>query len=159
RDHIFGRTSAYKAFLQPSTLIHSLERVTPLRQLITKAFKLARDVPWIRQECGMMLYDFIQNLEPSEEGTAIYADAILEELVAGGLAKTPEGVAIWLAVRSKDLKVSFPAHIWHKNDPLCPKERKALAVALKEKNQGFDNDADPTHLVKSGSWQANVSFA
>ena len=94
----------------------------------------------------MMLCDFIQNLEPLEEGAATYVDAILEELVASGLAKTPEGVAIWLAVRSKDLKVSFPAYIWHKNDPLCRKERQALAAALKEKSQGFDSDANPTHF-------------
>lgn len=134
--------------------------MTPHKQLITKAFKLARDVPWIRQECGMMLCDFIENLEPLEQDVVIYTDTILEELVASGLAKTPEGVAIWLAVRSKNLKkVSFPAHIWHKNDPLCPKERQALAAALKEKSQGFDSDSNPTHLVKSGSWQANVNFA
>jgi hypothetical protein len=107
----------------------------------------------------MMLCDFIQNLEPLEEGAATYVDAILEELVASGLAKTPEGVAIWLAVRSKDLKVSFPAYIWHKNDPLCRKERQALAAALKEKSQGFDSDANPTHFVKSGSWRAYVNFA
>ena len=133
--------------------------MTPHKRLLTNAFKLARDVPWIRQECGMMLCDFIQNLEPSEQGAVTYADAILEELVASGLAKTPEGVAIWLTVRSKDLKVSFPAHTWHRNDPLCSKERQTLAAALKEKSQGSDSDANPTHLVKSGTWQANVNFA
>lgn len=107
----------------------------------------------------MMLYDFVQNLEPSDEGAAVYADAILEELVANGLAKTPEGVAIWLAVRSKGLKASFPTNIWHENDPLCPKERRALAGALREKSHGSDSDTNPTHLFKPGSWQANVNFA
>lgn len=155
RDHLFGRVSAYKAVTQSAILHRPGDRLGLFKQFLGKVFPIARDVPWLRQECGMMLCDAVNDLDSPD-----YATALLCKLVEHGLAKTPEGIVIWLAVRSKDFGVTFPTKIWHKNDPLNHKERAHLARVLKESGQELTSqDEDPQRLLKSGAWHAHPNFA
>lgn len=141
--------------MQSSILRKSTDRVDLLKQLLDKVYGIARDVPWLRQECGMTLCDLAIDLEPLD-----YANSLLEKLVEYDLVKTPEGVAIWLAVRSKWLDASYPPNVWHNDDPLHRKEMRALADVLKEggkKSQPEDEDAH--RAAKTGTWYANANFA
>jgi len=155
RDHLFGRVSAYKAVIQSSILHDSSGRVDLFIELLNKVFTLARDVSWLRQECGMMLCEVVKDLDSSN-----YANTILDKLIEYGLARTPEGVAIWLAIRSQGLDVTYPPKIWHKNDPLHRKEMKNLAAILKEsRHSSHSQDDDLQPLAKTGVWNANANFA
>jgi len=155
RDHLFGRVSAYKAVIQSSILHDSSSREGLFTELLNKVFALARDVSWLRQECGMMLCEVVKDLDSSN-----HANTILDQLVEYGLARTPEGVAVWLAIRSQDLDVTYPPRIWHKNDPLHRKEMKHLAAVLKEsRHSSQSQDEDPQPLAKTGVWNANANFA
>lgn len=155
RDHLFGRVSAYKAVMQSAILFKPGERLGLFKQSLDKVLPMARDIPWLRQECGMMLCDAVKDLDSPS-----YATALLEKLVEYGLAKTPEGVSIWLAVRSRDLDVTYPAKVWHKNDPLNRKERAQLARVLKESGQEpTSQDEDSQRLLKAGAWHAHPKFA
>ncbi|KAK4991875.1 DNA-directed DNA polymerase [Elasticomyces elasticus] len=60
-----------------------------------------------------------------------FALEILTSLCACGLAKTPEGVAIWLTAVSLFPDLQLPNGVWQKQDPLDSKNRTALAQIMR----------------------------
>jgi DNA polymerase phi len=117
---------------------------------------MARDVPWLREECGMVLVDAVRSLK----GQARYqecANQVIERLNAFKLTSTPEGVAIWLTVRERFENV-LPEGVWHSKDPLSRKERTRLAKILKESYQRTPEDGG-SDAVKSGTTSPNPTFA
>lgn len=117
---------------------------------------MARDIPWLREECGIILVEAAMGLG----GRVAYqecAKAIIEKLAAFKLVYTPEGVATWLTVQLSYDSV-LPDSIWHSKDPLSKRERIRLAKALRENyHEGPHNAKDET--VKSGGSSPNPSFA
>jgi DNA polymerase phi len=117
---------------------------------------MARDVPWLREECGMVLVDAVRSLQ----GQARYqecANQVIGRLNAFKLTSTPEGVAIWLTVRERFEKV-LPEGVWYSKDPLSRKERTRLAKILKESYQRTPEDGS-SDAVKSGTTSPNPTFA
>lgn len=116
---------------------------------------MARDIPWLREECGMVLVEAVKSLQ----GQAQYqecAKEVIDRLVAFKLVSTPEGVAIWLTVQ-ENYETVLPEGIWHGKDPLSKKERARLAKALKENYQGAaENGGD--EAIKSAAANPNPTF-
>ncbi|QDS71801.1 hypothetical protein FKW77_009483 [Venturia effusa] len=156
KDHLFGRVSAYKALLQSTAFLQSeaaqSEHWPNLLDFITA---LARDTPWLREECCSMLCEFIKTQDPT---ATKYIHDILPKIVSHDLARTPGGVAIWLCLKSRFPTSPLPEDVWKKNDPLCTKERPNLAKVMCE-SVSHESDDNKAKKAKSGTWQARPSFA
>lgn len=102
-----------------------------------------------------MLY---QSLECSP--TLAYIQTVIDKLRSAGLAKTPEGVAIWIAIQKQFPSVTVPNGVWHNNTPLHQKEKSQLALILKEASVSeLDVTESDARTTQRGSWSANVHFA
>ena len=118
-------------------------------------YDLAKKKPWLREQCGFVLY---QSLEPPT--TLAFVQTVIDKLQSVGLAKTPEGVAIWIAIQQKFPSVNVPNGVWHGNSPLHRKEKSKLALVLKEASVSeLDDTKSDTKSTQRGSWSANVHFA
>ncbi|KAK5004706.1 hypothetical protein LTR28_008568, partial [Elasticomyces elasticus] len=69
--------------------------------------------------------------ETTDKMDHAFALEILTSLCARGLAKTPEGVAIWLTAVSLFPNLQLPSGVWQKQDPLNSKNRTALAQIMR----------------------------
>jgi DNA polymerase phi len=125
-------------------------------KLLEHVYGMARDVPWLREECGMVLVEAVKSLQGQDQYQEC-AKAVIGRLTAFKLASTPEGVAIWLTVQQSFEDV-LPEGIWHGKDPLAKKERTRLAKILKENYQGAQEDGT-SDAVKSGTASPNPTFA
>ena len=91
---------------------------------------LAGEVPWLREECGLILCDSVRTITSvSTEQRPL--DDLVEKLRATNLIRTPEGVAIWLTIRSLASEFRLPKGIWRDQDPLCVPELPSLAKVMK----------------------------
>ena len=88
-----------------------------------------------------------------------YASRILDKLHSHRLAKTPEGIAIWLAVLSKYPKAALPMGVWHHEDPLSQCEKTVLAQVLREAPSQIVSLDEGQMATQTGRWNAKVHFA
>jgi DNA polymerase phi len=125
-------------------------------KVLDQIYGMARDVPWLREECGLVLVETIKSSESKPEFQKC-AQELIQRLVANQLVNTPEGVAIWLTVQPKYASI-LPVDVWHKKDPLAKKERTRLAKIMKE---DFRTEADngKEDNIKSAAANPNPIFA
>lgn len=125
--------------------------------MLDLVFDLAKKKPWIREECGWIIYRCIYDLS-SQKVDSNYVEAALERLSSFDLVRTPEGVAIWLAAKDLFPKANFPSRAWKHDDPLDARERNQLAKVLKESS--VETEADQENKPKSsGVWNSKLHFA
>lgn len=155
RDHLIGRLFGYKAVLQSKIVIQPNLLLECWTQLLDHVCGMARDIPWLREECGMVLVEALRSLDAQAQ-YQICAQEVLSRLSAFKLMSTPEGVAIWLTVQGS-YEDALPQGIWHEKDPLSKKERSRLAKILKE---NFKNETEKGvgETTKSASASPNPSF-
>ncbi|KAH7081608.1 DNA polymerase phi-domain-containing protein [Paraphoma chrysanthemicola] len=156
RDHLIGKLFGYKALLQSSIVIEPDLSMECWNQLLDHIYGMARDVPWLREECGMVLVDAAKSLQGQPKYQAC-AKTMIGRLSDFKLISTPEGVAIWLTVQASYESV-LPEGLWHEKDPLSKKERTRLAKILKENYQGRSEDGD-SESIKTAAASPNPSFA
>lgn len=85
---------------------------------------------------------------------------VISKTQANGLAHTPEGVSIWLAVKEVCPFVSFPKGVWHREDPLARKEKTRLAQILKQASVTSSiSDNSEEQASQMGTWSTSVHFA
>jgi DNA polymerase phi len=125
-------------------------------KLLDHIYGMARDIPWLREECGMVLVEAAKSLQGRQEYEEC-AKEMVGRLNAFKLTSTPEAVAIWLTVQVNYEHV-LPDGVWHSKDPLSKKERLRLAKILKENYQGAREDG-VGEVVKSGVASPNPTFA
>jgi DNA polymerase phi len=116
---------------------------------------MARDVPWLREECGMVLVEAVRSLKGHSQYQEC-AEEVLSRLTTFKLVSTPEGVAIWLTIQTSYPKV-LPEGTWHGKDPLSKKERPRLAKILKGNFTG-ESENGTEEATKSGTTNPNPSF-
>ncbi|KAF2115511.1 DNA polymerase phi-domain-containing protein [Lophiotrema nucula] len=155
RDHLIGKLFGCKAVLQSSILTEPKFVPDSWNKILDHIYELARDVPWLREECGLIICEAASGLDERPESEEC-AQAMIERLSTFKLTKMPEGVALWLTVKSKNSKI-LPEQPWHKKDPLARKHRGELARILKE---SFHNtpDAQDQGGVKSAAARSNPPF-
>lgn len=124
-------------------------------KLLDRIYQMARDIPWLREECGMVLVDAVKSLK----GQRKYQDCA-EEMIARlrtfKLLSTPQGVAVWLTVQT-DFEQALVEGVWHNMDPLSKKERTRLAKILKE-NFHDDTEDGTNSTTKNAAANPNPSF-
>ncbi len=121
-------------------------------------YDLAKKKSWLREECGWIIYAATQQLA-SHGSDPSYAQLVIDQLCSSGLAKTPEGIPIWLSVQSNFATVKFPKGVWQGEDPLHVKDVRTLAKVLKEASE-----PNATHVAgeasrQRGTWNAKLHFA
>jgi DNA polymerase phi len=121
---------------------------------------LANNVPWLRQECGLLLCDAVKGLSAEIINSTRFLEPVLDKLAVHKLVRTPEGVAVWLTVRSSFPEFDeYPMKVWKNNNPLHPLERASLAKVMREnyvQDEGEDKNANAKN---TGSWQQSLHFA
>ena len=88
-----------------------------------------------------------------------FIQALIDELIDSGLAKTPEGIAIWLKVQRHLPKAKMPTGIWQDENPLHRKEKSKLAKILKETPIARRSDEQSPETLQRGSWTSKINFA
>ena len=121
-------------------------------------YVLAKKKPWLREECGWIIVEATQLLA-SQTAAPNYAQLVIDQLHSSGLAKTPEGVVIWLSVQSAFPTVKLPKGIWHGDNPLHPKEARGLAKVLKEVSHSKESENGGEGGNERGMWYSNLHFA
>jgi exonuclease V gamma subunit len=158
KDHLIGQIAGYRAILESSVLVQPSVPLECWNSILDHVYELARDKPWLREECGSTICGTVGNLR-SIEGNTKYTEEIVGRLSTYNLAKTPEGVAIWLVTRSTFSEDVLPEGVWRKKDPLCTKERRVLANVLKENFVNVADSNPDSKNVKGGSAHSKPSFA
>ncbi|KAF1848401.1 uncharacterized protein K460DRAFT_334436 [Cucurbitaria berberidis CBS 394.84] len=155
RDHKIGKLFGYKAIMQSSIVIEPKLSLECWNQLLDHIYGMARDIPWLREECGMVLVEAVRSLKSRAQYQKC-AEEVIGRLSAFKLVSTPEGVAVWLTVH-KSFEHVLPDGIWHAKNPLAKKERARLAKILKENFQGeTENGTDGA--TKTAAANPNPSF-
>ncbi|QIW98905.1 hypothetical protein AMS68_004423 [Peltaster fructicola] len=152
RDASLGRQFAFQAMLQTGSKTITKVSSEEWRTFLDAVADLAGQRQWLRKQCGLMLYDFISSTDSKyldDERIQALADA----WSAKSLWKTPEGVALWLALVQSD-RVTLPKHVWHHQNPLSSKERTILSKVMQE----VSTEDDDTQQ-KGGTRQIVPSFA
>lgn len=122
-------------------------------------FDLAQEKPWLREECGWVIYRCIYDLS-AQKADAKFVEAALECLSQHELVRTPEGVAIWLAAKDLFPNASFPSKAWKHDDPLDEKERNQLAKVMKDSSSTeTGKESQENKLKSSGVWNSKLHFA
>ncbi|KAF2478113.1 uncharacterized protein BDR25DRAFT_207690 [Lindgomyces ingoldianus] len=157
RDHLIGRLFGYKAVIQSSILIEPELSLECWNTVLDRIFGMARDIPWLREECGMILCEAVKSFR-SKPAPEQCIQELMQRLASFQLLNTPEGVAIWLTVQVAFPEVVLSEHVWHKKDPLSKRERSRLAKILKE---DFGNmlEAGTGGTIKSAAANPNPLFA
>lgn len=119
-------------------------------------FELAQKKPWLREECGWIIYRCVYDLS-SRNMDVKFVEAAVDRLCSYNLAPTPEGVAIWLAAKDMFPKANFPSKIWKHDDPLDPKERGSLSKIMKESSS--EQGEGENKAKSSGVWNSKLHFA
>lgn len=89
-----------------------------------------------------------------------YAEAAIELLCSNDLARTPEGVAIWLTVKDLFPDAKLPSGVWQHDDPLYVKEKRNLSKVMKEAWASEDPQGkEPGNTRISGVWNSKLHFA
>lgn len=156
RDHLIGKLFGYKAIMQSSIVIEPELSLECWNTLLDHVYGMARDIPWLREECGMVLVEAVRSLKAQTKYQKC-VEEIIGRLSAFKLVSTPEGVAVWLTVQEHYEKV-LPDGVWHDKDPLSKKERTRLAKLLKENFQG-DAEKGADDITKTAGANPNPSFA
>jgi DNA polymerase phi len=128
-------------------------------QVLDLIFELAQKKPWIREECGWIIYQCVYDLASRKMDTK-YIEAALERLCSYEIARSPEGIAVWLAAKDLFPKASFPSKVWKHDDPLDTKERSSLSKIMKESGAANSEAENKTNAAKSsGVWNSKLHFA
>ncbi|KAB8255563.1 DNA polymerase phi-domain-containing protein [Aspergillus pseudonomiae] len=159
RDHHFGRLFGAEAIIKSGILFKPKAPFSEWTKLLDLVFDLAKKKPWIREECGWIVYRCVYELS-AQNADAKFVESALERLCTNDLARTPEGVSIWLAAKELFPKVQLPSKVWKHDDPLDAKERNQLAKVMKESSVSEAEGENKGSKAKaSGVWNSKLHFA
>lgn len=152
RDHYLGRRFAFHALLQSDVGLKTRLSDDQWQNFLRSVFELASQKQWLRRECGAMVHEYLTTSNASKLNKSRIR-TIIDELVNANLAKTSEGVGIWIAVQQHFPQVKLPKAVWNHKDPLSSRELPLLSKIVLESSV----DDEPT-AKKSGARQSTPSF-
>ncbi|RAL17601.1 DNA-directed DNA polymerase POL5 [Aspergillus homomorphus CBS 101889] len=175
RDHYFGRLFGAEAIIKSGILFRTTQSdAGQWTRLLDLVFELAKKKPWLREECGWVVYRCVFELASSSSkkndkkqeavDAVSFVETALERLCAHDLAKTPEGISVWLAARDLFPSAKVPAKVWKHDDPLDARERNSLAKVMKDSSDsssgsGAAVEATGANAKSSGVWSSKLHFA
>ncbi|SMY25138.1 unnamed protein product [Zymoseptoria tritici ST99CH_1A5] len=160
RNYAIGRRFAFQAILQSGALSEKTTEEEEARVVFDAVAELAAEKDWLRSECGLMLHEWLK--APGGEVKAGVLKALVEVWAAKGLVKTPEGVALWLTIRTGFEGFKLPKGHWHHNNPLSSQERAMLTKVLLKTADDSTEAAETEGAVKkksAGTRDSIPSFA
>lgn len=155
RNYLIGRRFAFQAILQSDILTGASEENA--RYVFSAIAELAAHKDWLRSECGALLLEFIKTPEGSrmkDENVRI----LIDSWATKNLIKTPEGVALWLTVKTTFPGAKLPKGHWTHNNPLAAQDRPSLTKALLKTEVDGDDQVNGAKK-KSGTRQTMPNFA
>lgn len=162
RDHYLGRLFGLQAILVATVVEKRQNAGAEWIQLFDAIFELAIKKSWLREECGWIIYNTLEHskVQVSPWGNDL-AQVAIDRLCESQMARTPEGVAIWLTTRSSFRNVILPKQIWHCQDPLHVKNSSVLAQVMRESSYGSSSqtDGEDNRLQQRGMWNSRPNFA
>ncbi|KAL5334247.1 DNA polymerase phi-domain-containing protein [Aspergillus crustosus] len=156
RDHHFGRLFGAEAIIKSGILFNTGDFIAEWTKVLELVFELAKKKPWLREECGWIVYRCIYELS-TIKADGKFVELALENLCSHDLARTPEGVAIWLAAKERFPEIKFPSKVWKHDDPFDSKERSQLVKAMKESSNSESEGGGSAQ--PSGVWNSKLHFA
>lgn len=120
-------------------------------------YEIAKKKSWLREECGWILYGTSETLKDGHHDIC-FAQAIIDKLYQNTMAKTSEGIAIWLKLQADFPEVQFPAGVWPDDNPLHRKKISKLAEILKEASPATDIDEASVTVLQKGNWTSKTPF-
>ncbi|KKZ67854.1 DNA polymerase phi subunit [[Emmonsia] crescens] len=159
RDHHFGRLFGAEAIIKSFVLFQSQAPFEDWTKILTTLFDLAKKKPWLREECGWIIFCSLRDIQ-THKFDVKYAEAALDSLCQNGLAKTPEGVAIWTAAKDLFPTMKFPEGVWQHGGPLHVREKATLAKIMKETSESQPEPGKENGKAQSsGVWNPKLHFA
>ena len=156
RDHYFGRVFGAEAILKAGVLFEAGNEDN-IHRLLDSLLDLAVKKPWLRQECGWVLFSCIAT---EENGlTEQFTNIMIEDLVAKKLIRTSEGLAISIVAARRFPKIRFPVSAWKHGDPLARKDVTTLADILKDARATLGQEESEMGAQGSARWVAKLHFA
>ncbi|KAL6902648.1 DNA polymerase phi domain-containing protein [Trichoderma evansii] len=146
RDIFFGQLFGIECFVKSRILFSEPSR---WNTVLDELLKLSNKKVWLKSQCGWVLVQALQQMNQAQ------AKATLERLSSVGMAKTPEGVAIWMVALSQFPNLSVKP--WQ--HPLAKKTLGDLAAILKESfNDSSKDSSSNSRNHKQATWSAQLHF-
>ena len=158
RDHYFGIVFGAECLIKSKFVLREDSGNQLWGRVVEKLCVTALKKPWLRQECGWLLFQSIDALSNDESAEEL-CRLLVDQMVANAVIRTPEGVAVWLEIQAKVPQTSLPKKIWHHREPLHKKELDALAEIMKNAKVEQNESTDIPTSQGSGMWQSNLHFA
>ncbi|TFB04772.1 DNA polymerase V [Trichoderma ghanense] len=146
RDIFLGQLFGLECFVKSRTLFSDPSR---WNTILEELLKLSNKKVWLKSQCGWVLVQALQQMDKAQ------AKATLERLSNAGVAKTAEGVAVWLVALSRfpDLQVKPWQH------PLSRKTLGDLTAILKESfNDTSKDSSSNSRNNQQATWTAQLHF-
>ena len=125
--------------------------------ILNIVYDLAKKKPWLRDECGFILFKSIRTMKGKD---AKYARLLIDKLLANGLSKTTQGVAIWIGVQAEFPSIDLPHGVWRHEDPLNRKETSRLAKILVEASTATSPESSlEVETTAKGARATKLQFA
>lgn len=159
RDYLIGRMSSYSSLINSEILFKAATPSSDYLATIEALCHAAQETHWLREECGLNLCTASRLLAKAKCDPE-YATALINTLISNNLAKTPEGVAVWLTVKSSFPQLKLPQNVWPHQDPLYKKSLSGLANVFKQTNSAAaEGDSADSKTAKVGNRQLAPNFA
>ncbi|CAK7209877.1 DNA-directed DNA polymerase [Sporothrix bragantina] len=158
RDHYWGQLFGLQSFVESGILFAAGDegRVSRWDTLLGHLLQLGHKKVWLRsQACFVVVQAIARGRLPDEATVAATLQKVASDMEGTGtsssLAKTPEGLGMWLAAMARFPKMVLPAP-WAA--PLAPGSHKDVVAVLKSGSID-DNEAKG---VKQGNASAQLHF-
>ncbi|KAG5437856.1 hypothetical protein PCANB_000571 [Pneumocystis canis] len=150
RELLFGRLFGLKAIIL-SKILQRTESIKKIENIIDALITLSLKKGWLREPCFILMNDILvqfQNLPKFQE----IVNIILKKMYDANVLKTPEGVAIILAIQKffKSLK-PFGNIQWDPPSPLSFSNLETLTTVLKDININ-------SKVKQRGNWNIKLHF-
>ena len=157
RDHQFGRLFGAESIIKSGILFQSNTGLEAWSNILDIVYDLAKKKPWLREECGFVLFNSVESLKGKD---LKYAQLMIDKLLANGLSKTPQGVAIWVVIQAAFPLIDMPNGVWHHGDPLNRKEcSRLIKILLEAPAASSVRDGPESETATKGTWATKISFA
>ncbi|CAH0049553.1 unnamed protein product [Clonostachys solani] len=144
RDHYIGRLFGLHTFVRSKFALQDKSRwLAVLHLLLDLAYKKAS----LRSACASTVIEAIEQIQKD------WVVSTLEKVSSSGLARTPEGVAFWLAGLDRFPELSIKP--WQ--HPLSRKSLNDLGAVLKESGNAGDELGQGSN-IKQGNRMAEAHF-
>ncbi|CAN3372082.1 hypothetical protein DIURU_000386 [Diutina rugosa] len=157
RSVLFGRLFGLQALLNSKRLYQDYKQAEVDRWLNTLV-KLASERSWLRETAMFTLVQFVKAVmtadDVSDKAKQELATAVLELVKKLGLAMSCEGVAVYLAIPQKMIKVESG---WKHGFPFAQGNLPKLAKALKD-TEVAEDDEETRRKSQKSTWSPQLPF-